>query len=601
MLQRQIPRLCILSVTLSSGLLGSGCNSLLNGWLTPIELGSFHRQETLEIRGSLSIQDTPRGVRGATEPTAEDAIPSMEEYRLAPGDVVNVYIMDLQVPNAEFAQQSVVDPRGMLSLRVIGRIDGNNRTAEELENEIRDVLSEKDVVHDAEVLVQFAAQRSNTYTIFGNENLAVRLNRGPGVFPIPKPDFRLLEALSVSGGLSELVSEIYVFRKVERDIAHRAELERAKRESARGDAGDDDVDDAAEIETFPSDGIAMGAGLTAMSFGQTGQAQPKPADSTQNDAKTGEKGQKNDPKTTDPDRDEVQEIIDLMLPGSVAPPEKTGSKPVSPPAQAESQPAESPEMESTEQKTQDPAKQQETARQAIPADLDAATEADAPTKWVFLNGEWIEVGAGGDGDGAENAGDAQPGVDPESDAPAPAIDWEAIAEKHQDVRIIRISAEELRQGSARYNITVRPGDVIRLYSGNIGFYYMTGHVRRPGVYTFRGGTDVTLKNAVAAAAGLDALAWPDRVTVYRRVGDREQMIQVDLDRIYAGLEPDFYLKRDDIVNVGTHPFAPFLIQIRNLTIPQTGGSITYFYRFVRQQTEFRTKDLNARSSPGLFP
>jgi hypothetical protein len=89
--------------------------------------------------------------------------------------------------------------------------------------------------------------------------------------------------------------------------------------------------------------------------------------------------------------------------------------------------------------------------------------------------------------------------------------------------------------------------------------------------------------------------------VYRRVGDREQLLQVNLDRIFAGLEPDFYLKRDDIINVGTHPFAPFLIQIRNLTIPQLDSSMSFAYEWTRTETFFKTEDFGASSGPGLFP
>ena len=58
------------------------------------------------------------------------------------------------------------------------------------------------------------------------------------------------------------------------------------------------------------------------------------------------------------------------------------------------------------------------------------------------------------------------------------------------------------------------------------------------MYSFRSGATVTLKNAVAAAGALDALGWPTRVTVYRRIGERVQIIQVNLDGIYAGLHAD---------------------------------------------------------------
>jgi polysaccharide export outer membrane protein len=45
--------------------------------------------------------------------------------------------------------------------------------------------------------------------------------------------------------------------------------------------------------------------------------------------------------------------------------------------------------------------------------------------------------------------------------------------------------------------------------------------------------------------------------------DEEQMIQVNLDAIYAGSAPDLYLKPNDLVNVGSSPAAVFLAVLRN--------------------------------------
>ena len=38
---------------------------------------------------------------------------------------------------------------------------------------------------------------------------------------------------------------------------------------------------------------------------------------------------------------------------------------------------------------------------------------------------------------------------------------------------------------------------------------------------------------------------------------------MNLDAIFAGLEDDFFLRDDDILNIGTHIVAPFLYVIRN--------------------------------------
>lgn len=568
-----------------------GCNSILNGWLTPIELGSFSREVTLEIRDSLSIQDTPRRTRGETEPTPDDLIATLEEYRLLPGDVANVFIFELRGRGVESGQQGTVDNQGLINLPVIGWVQVGGMTAREVEEQIRSVLAERDILYDAEVLVQFAAQRGLTYTIFGNESLAVRLNRGPGVFPIPRPDFRLLDGLSISGGLSELISEIYIFRQVARDKAQRAAIEATS--DTPQEAETTPTIETPEIPTqepvvppppLPSASLFSGLPASpAQAFsGNPGRPvwalQPPPddeqepaADETPPDDDAGIKESADEDSDVKPSaQEEIDDIIDLML-----------TEPA-----AEQTPADWDAMQQ-ESQTPDDTSQQPAASQ----DEGVAP----PTKWIFLNGEWIEVAP----DQAPQI--VLPQIPTDEEGVEPAVDWDTVADQDQQVRVIRISAEGLRQGDPRYNVVIRAGDVIRIYSGDIGFYYMTGHVRRPGVYSFRSGATITLKNAVAAAAGLDAFGWPDRVSVYRRVGDREQLIQVNLDRIYAGLEPDFYLKRDDIVNFGTHPVAPFLVQLRNLTVPQMGGSITYFVRWLRQESVFSQRNLDAPSTPRLFP
>jgi polysaccharide biosynthesis/export protein len=572
MLQGLRLRRFVLPACLSVCLTTAGCNSMINGWLDPTELGSYTNRYTNEIRGSLSIQDPARGISSATEPVMQDLEPTVERYRLRPGDVVNVFIYELRGPGLESAQQGTLDNRGMINLPVVGWVHAEGYTARELEEALRKVLEDREILFDAEIQVQIVAQRGLTYTIFGNENLAIRLNRGPGVFPIPRADFRLLDALAISGGLSELVRQVYVFRKVARD---RGQAEAVRTLHTQSDEPQPTARDEPETEPVVpppppplpsvtmSDGFAPPSDHAAFTSASPFQDPPDGAASEQ-EQETPDSG-KPDEKDTEEVPADVQELIDLMLPDSESTPDSAPDDTVAPP----------------------PSHQEETR---------APQESGAPVKWVFLNGEWIEVSP----EKPRTNQDASQELAQE-EVVKPAIDWGTIASNEQDVRIIRIPARSVRRGDPRYNIVVRAGDVIRLYSGDIGFYYMTGNIRGPGVFVFRSGSQVTLKHAVAAAGGLSALAWPDRVTVYRRVGEREQMIQVNLDRIYAGVDPDFYLKRDDIVNIGTHPVAPFLAQIRNFTIPQMGGSVTYFYRFLRQETFFRNENLDAPNTPGLFP
>lgn len=132
----------------------------------------------------------------------------------------------------------------------------------------------------------------------------------------------------------------------------------------------------------------------------------------------------------------------------------------------------------------------------------------------------------------------------------------------QNTRIIRIPLDPLLHGDLRYNIIVRPRDMIMVPLPVIGEYYMAGHIARVGVYTLTG-RKITLKQAVTSAGMFDGLAVPARTEIIRRVGDEKELfVRVNLDKIFAGEQPDVFLKPNDIVNVGTTVWAPFVAAIR---------------------------------------
>jgi protein involved in polysaccharide export with SLBB domain len=183
----------------------------------------------------------------------------------------------------------------------------------------------------------------------------------------------------------------------------------------------------------------------------------------------------------------------------------------------------------------------------------------------------------------------------------PAVNWARIAGDSTH-RVLVIPADLLRTGDPDGNIFVRPGDVIRIVSGEIGVYYVMGQVNRVGAFAFNA-EPVTLKAAIAAAGGLAPLAWPDRCTVYRRIGQREQMLQVNLDRIFAGQDPDFLIHRNDIINIGTHPLAPFVQSLRGLTIPNPVSNVGYSFTYARNFADIDSFAVqqNPQNQPSQFP
>jgi polysaccharide export outer membrane protein len=143
-----------------------------------------------------------------------------------------------------------------------------------------------------------------------------------------------------------------------------------------------------------------------------------------------------------------------------------------------------------------------------------------------------------------------------------------------DTRVIRIPINQLRNGEVKYNVVIKPQDMIIVPYPQVGEYYMGGHVQRPGVYSLTG-RQITLKQAVISASMLDQVAIPQRTDIIRRIGkDREIFARVDLSKIFDGSAPDLFLKPDDIVQVGTNFFAPFLAAVRG------GFRMTYGFGFL---------------------
>lgn len=163
------------------------------------------------------------------------------------------------------------------------------------------------------------------------------------------------------------------------------------------------------------------------------------------------------------------------------------------------------------------------------------------------------------------------------------FDWEDVDEIELAQRVIAIDLVELKNGNPRYNIVLRDRDVVNV-PVDTGVFYLMGEVNRPGVFAF-GGREITVKQALAIAGGFSPMAWPQRCEIIRREPgtDKQLTIPVNVDAIFAGLEDDFYLRDDDILNVGTHIVAPFLFVIRN------SFRFTYGFGFVYDRN-FADKD-----------
>ena len=195
---------------------------------------------------------------------------------------------------------------------------------------------------------------------------------------------------------------------------------------------------------------------------------------------------------------------------------------------------------------------------------------------------------------AEAPSEAVEEARPRAEALEEPFDWDEVDEYEFEQRVIEISIPELKNGNPRYNIVLRNRDVINVPI-DTGVFYMMGEVNRPGVYAF-GGREITIKQALAIVGGFSPMAWPQRCEIIRRESgtDKQLTIPVNLDAIFYGLEDDFYLRDDDIVNVGTHIVAPFLYVIRN------SFRFTYGFGFVYDRN-FADKDAySSRINPEVL-
>jgi len=497
-------------------LLTAGCNSIRNSWLDPTALGGFKETAMLEIRTSLTLEDTPPGIPGAGHPTPVDLVVNAVEYPISAGDTLAIEIYELRQRLVPFQTHAVVSTTGYVNLPVVGRIAAAGVTVPQFEAALAEELRRQSVLVNPEVTVNPLVLQEGTYSIFGVGVSAS--NDAPlraGTFPIRRPDLRILEAINLVGGLNEFVTEVYVFRNDEPVTADPAVTPQPTDDGGAGDAG---ASSGAGAPVEPTDD---GEVMSSIASGE-------------------------------------EDLIDAVVTGDDDVP------------------------------TEDESVTEQVAESLEPAPTDP---------FIYVDGEFVQNPAY-ERSAAEVASSAAPSS---YDTAMPAVNWARVAGE-TSYRVIQIPADLLRGGAPDMNIVVRAGDVIRIVSGEIGVYYVMGQVNRVGTFAFNA-EPITLKAAIAAAGGLSGLAWPDRCTVYRRIGQREQMIQVNLDRIFAGKDADFFIRRGDIVNVGTHPFAPFLQRIRAWTLPNPINNVGYSFTYARNYADIDSYSarLNPANEPDRYP
>lgn len=171
-----------------------------------------------------------------------------------------------------------------------------------------------------------------------------------------------------------------------------------------------------------------------------------------------------------------------------------------------------------------------------------ADQGSGGASWMFLDGRWVLV--------------RKPTTGSNGAEPGSGVDEPVVTQ-----RVIAVSIKKLLAGDARYNLVIRPGDIIRVPRIESGRIFLAGQIDRPGVYSLS--PKLTLTRALDAAGGLGPVAIPERVDLIRMVGDdRQAIVRLNLRAIEEGTQPDIYLKDNDRINVGTSFWALPLAVLR---------------------------------------
>lgn len=614
-MRTQVTTAIVLVVT--TLLLTTGCNSIWNGWLDPTQVGRFDEDEpvTLDIQRSISVADEPLAVIEGNEPLPRDNVVIARDYVLGPGDAVEIGIMDLMVVGMEWAQNRIISEEGYITLPRIGELRAAGFSARELQRYIAQRLREEEQLLDAEVVVLPTQRRGNTYTVTGAVG-------NVGTYQIPRPDFRLMEALTLAGGTlpigttSEAIDRVFVYRR--EDVAIRrpvSEVDASSETSALNTASDYQPDATPGPEESDGEGPADQPPLFAGGYGYTevaGGSVARYAD----DGDT-ENGQWEFESTTD--QDNLLEQLDSAMGDEEGQPADSSDQRTDSDESATEVSA--PQADDTESTTADSTDTPGTTNGNAAATRAVDQLNEDLGEWMYVDGQWIRVRrearqapqetqppAADTADTTATDAEDSPAPDTEpypGDLARPSVDaaedivdrgpeeqvFDDLIQPVQDIRTIEIPLRLLERGDPRYDIVIRDGDRLWVPPVVSGEYYVMGNVSVPGVYSLTG-SDITLKQAIAAARGLSPLADPSRCELIRRLnGDVEQIIHVDLDRIFAGKAPDYVLKPNDIINVGTNPLMPFLAVVRN------AFRFTYGFGFVYDRNFADIDSFSAKANP----
>ena len=530
-------------IVLSLGLLCVGCS---NNVLDPTQIGRFRPVPVVNvILESLGVADEPEArYAGAEDPRPEDVIPYEQDYVFGVGDIVRITIYELRSEGVPFVNDYIVTETGRISIPDVGQLRALGLTESRLEEEIKRILSPS-ILKDPSVTAVLMQSQSQFISIYGQGvGRSMRMT-------LPRYNMRLTDAIASAGGVGEFnVSYIYVSREISGQEAMSLMPEEISGGGERG-SGDGQIDGALKLRPVG------------------GEAEDK-------------------------DLGPEDRMLDIIAPyanGGIH--EET--------LIASSEMITVEELERLDRgdgfhrraKGSVQLSQMSVAGDMVGNSPSNDTDPGGPQRveWVFEEGRWkpIRVGSAPEVGRIDNGTRVaqQPPFLRESlplhEPSPPDYGWDQIGGAGSQTRVIKIPVDKLLGGDPRYDIIIRSRDRISVPVDIIGEFWVMGNVLRSGPIPLVG-RPMTLKMAIATA-GLGPLAWPQKVEVIRRVGKnkaglmQEETVLVDLDKIAKGLQPDFFIKPFDLINVGTHGTSRWQAVLRNAFRATYGFGFIYDRNF----------------------
>ncbi len=564
--RRLVVRRACLGIGIGAFLGCAGCE--FDSFLDPSVIGRWeHTPTVVPVLERIDVVERDVGEFVEVTPvTPEDLLPEAAEYRTAPGDSLQIEILDFIEAGGVAPYSRVVDNRGYIELPQIGEVFVNGLTQPQIAEVIRRSIQAAGILEDPLVAVEIPGRRQSTFSIFG----AIT---NPGRYLVPSPDYRLLQALTDAGGVSPVAPKVFIIRQV--PLTQEAEGPRRAPQPTLPQP-------IVPRPTGPAPGSGQAPG-TGPSITDLIEELTKPApDSTPPEPPRPErpKPEADKPESQPPDSPGLSQTRTAPELGVWGNGEGASQPRTRPPARRMVQaqqggggvPSQADQTRSAETPSGQPPPidlPEEPGRpiprpssQLVPSEP-VAMPPPAPTRWVFINGQWVQVMKSGGPDVGLPEGEEPLKAAP----PTPGL----VAQ-----RVIGVPTGPLLQGVAQYNVIVRPGDVINVPSPTIGFVYVGGPgILRPGVYQLPGAGRLTLLRLVMSAGGLGPIAIPRRVDLTRMVGDdRQATVRLDLKAIAEGTQPDLFIKPDDMINIGTNFWATPLAILRG------GLRMSYGYGFI---------------------